>query len=278
VKRAAATKHAAPVTDVALYDGLFERWMGRLAADLPMILEIAKGARGPILELGVGAGRVAVELARRGHRVTGVDDSKPMLAALERRLAAETPAVRARVTALRQDLRRLKVPRGRFRLALLPFNTFCHFETIAEQDRVLAGAARAVGRGGWLWLSVFRVDPTRPTGVLRAEPSPLSGEAPGLPGSRTEVFFQQSFDRAAQVTEARFWLDTVAPDGLVRRQTTQLRLRWFERFELERALATNGFTVRRLWGDFDGSDFDDASPQIILLAQRTGAPGRAARG
>lgn len=272
MKRAAAARptvpRPAPVADVALYDGLFERWMGKLAADLPMILEVAKGAKGPVLELGVGAGRVAIELARRGHRVTGVDDSKAMLASLQRRLATETPAVRARVTVLRQDLRRLKLPRGKFRLALLPFNTFCHFETIADQDRVLAGAAHAVARGGWLWLSVFRVDPTRPTGVLRAEPSPLSGEAPGLPGSRTEVFFQQTFERATQVTEARVWLDTVAPDGLVRRETTQLHLRWFERYELERALATHGFVVRRLWGDFDGSDFGDTSPQIILLAQR----------
>ncbi len=272
MKRAAATRRTAPrpapVADVALYDGLFERWMGKLAADLPMILEVAKGARGHVLELGVGAGRVAIELARRGHLVTGVDDSRPMLAALARRLAAETPAVRARVTAVRQDLRRLKLPRGKFRLALLPFNTFCHFESIADQDRVLAGAARAVARGGWLWLSVFRADPARPTGVLRAEPTPLTGEAPGLPGSRTEVFFQQTFERAAQLTEARFWLDTVAPDGLVRRQTTQLRLRWFERYELERALAAHGFVVRRLWGDFDGADFADASPQIILLAQR----------
>jgi len=272
VKASAAAKRAAPVTDVALYDGLFERWMGKLAADLPMILEVAKQAKGPIVELGVGPGRIAIALARRGHRVTGVDDSKAMLAALARCLAAETPAVRARVTALRMDLRRLKLPGGRFRLALLPFNTFCHFESIADQDRVLAGAARALVRGGWLWLSVFRLDPARATGVVRAEPSPLSGEAPGLPGSRTEVFFQQAIESAAQVTEARFWLDTVAPDGLVRRQTTHLRLRWFERFELERALVASGFTVRRVWGDFDGADFDDRSPQIIMLAQRTGPP------
>ena len=268
MKRAAAPQHPAPVTDVALYDGLFERWMGKLAADLPMILEVAKGAKGPILELGVGAGRVAIELAGRGHRVTGVDDSKAMLGALARRLAAETPAVRARVTVVRQDLRRLRLPRGRFRLALLPFNTLCHFTSIAEQDKVLAGAARVLARGGWLWLSVFRADLARATGVVRAEPAPLAGEAPGLPGSRTEVFFQQTFERALQVTEVRFWLDTVAPDGLVRRQTMQLRLRWFERYELERALAAHGFVVRRLWGDFDGSDFDDHSPQLIVLAQR----------
>lgn len=262
-----------PVGDVALYDGLFERWMGRLAADLPMILEVAKGAKGPILEMGVGAGRVAIELARRGHVVTGVDDSKAMLAALARRLAAETPAVRSRVTALRQDLRRMRVPRGKFRLALLPFNTFCHFESIADQDRVLASASHALARGGWLWLSVFHADLARPAGVLRAEPAPLPGEAPGLPGSRTEAFFQQTFDRAAQVTEARFWLDTVAPDGIVRRESTTLRLRWFGRPELERALAKAGFAVLRTWGDFDGSDFGDGSPQIVVLARKVRAPG-----
>ncbi len=257
-----------PVADVALYDGLFVRWMGKLAADLPMILEVAKGARGPVLELGVGAGRVAVPLARAGHRVTGVDDSKAMLQALAARLAGERPAVRARVTALRQDLRRLRVPKARFRLALLPFNTFCHFESLADQDKVIAGAARALARGGWLWLSVFRFDPTRPAGVVRAEPEPLSGEDPAIPGARTEVFFQQTFERSAQVTEARFWLDTVAPDGVVRRQSTQLRLRWFERFELERLLGAHGFAVAEVWGDCDGSAFDDASPQVIVLARK----------
>jgi SAM-dependent methyltransferase len=257
-----------PVADVALYDGLFVRWMGKLAADLPMILEIAKQAKGPVVELGVGAGRVAVPLARAGHRVTGVDDSKAMLAALATRLEGERPLVRARVTALRQDLRRLKLPKARYRLALLPFNTFCHFESLADQDKVMAGAARSLVRGGWLWMSTFRFDPSRPTGVVRAEPSPLSGEDPAIPGSRTEVFFQQTFERAAQVTEARFWLDTVAPDGVVRRQSTQLRLRWFERFELERLLAAHGFAVRQVWGDFDGSAFDDASPQVIVLAQK----------
>lgn len=265
---APAPPRGAPVADVALYDGLFVRWMGKLAADLPMILEVAKQAKGPILELGVGAGRVAVPLARKGHAVTGVDDSRAMLGALAASLAGETAAVRGRVTALCQDLRRLRVPKGRFRLALLPFNTFCHFETLADQDRVMAGAARALRRGGWLWMSVFRFDPARATGVVRAEPAPLSGEDPAHPGSRTEVFFQQTFERAAQVTEARFWLDTVAPDGLVRRQSMQLRLRWFERFELERLLAAHGFEVRHVWGDFDGSAFEDTSPQIVVLARK----------
>ena len=48
-------KHA---RDIELYDGLFVRWMAKLEADLPMILEIAKQTGGPILELACGSGRL----------------------------------------------------------------------------------------------------------------------------------------------------------------------------------------------------------------------------
>jgi SAM-dependent methyltransferase len=264
------------VTDVELYDGLFERWMDKLEADLPMILEIAKLTGGPILELGVGAGRVALRLAREGHYVTGVDDAPAMLAACRERLDAERAPVRRRVTLLRGDLRRLRLPaRPKFRLALLPFNTLCHFETADEQDRVIANAARALGPGGHLWVSTFVFDSARLPGVVRAEPSPLAGESPGLPGSRTEAFFQQSFDRAAQVTTARYWLDTVGTDGLLRRASMQLRLRWFYRFELERLLRAHGLEPVATFGDFDGSEFVDGCPQLIVLARKGRPPRRA---
>ncbi|MEP7028350.1 MAG: class I SAM-dependent methyltransferase [Candidatus Eisenbacteria bacterium] len=267
-----------PVQDVALYDGLFERWMGKLEADLPMILEIARLTGGPILELGVGAGRVALRLAREGHAVTGVDNAAALLAAAAARLAGEGRAVRGRVTLVRGDLRRLRLPaRPRYRLALLPFNTLMHFESLADQDKVIAGAARALGPGGHLWISLFHADPTRPAGVVRAEPSPLEGEAPGLPGSRTEAFFQQRFDRAEQVTTARYWLDTVAPDGVVRRESLELRLRWFHRFELERLLLAHGLHPVATFGDFDGSEFVDGCPQLIVLARKGRPPAGAGR-
>jgi SAM-dependent methyltransferase len=263
------------VRDVALYDGLFVRWMAKLEADLPMILEIAKQTGGPILELGVGAGRVALRLAREGHTVVGVDNAPAMLDACRTSLAAERAPVRRRVTLVRGDLRRLRLPgRTKFRLALLPFNTLCHFETLDDQDRVIANAARALGPGGHLWLSTFVFDFARAMGVVRAEPSPLAGEAPGMPGSRTEAFFQQTADRAAQVTTARYWLDTVGADGMVRRESLTLRLRWFHRFEVERLLAAHGLTPVATFGDFDGSAYEDGSPQLIVLARKGALPRR----
>jgi SAM-dependent methyltransferase len=55
---------------------------GSYAADLPLWEELADRARGPILDLGCGVGRVALHLSRRGHRVTGLDLEPSYLAAL----------------------------------------------------------------------------------------------------------------------------------------------------------------------------------------------------
>ena len=63
---------------------------GRYAADLPLWRELAGAAGGPVLEIGAGTGRVALDLARRGHAVTAVE-LEPELADELRRRAGELP-------------------------------------------------------------------------------------------------------------------------------------------------------------------------------------------
>src|SRR5207253_3406696 len=55
---------------------------GSYDADLPLWEELAEGCDGPVLELGCGTGRVSLHLARRGHRVVGLDREPVLLAAL----------------------------------------------------------------------------------------------------------------------------------------------------------------------------------------------------
>ncbi len=55
---------------------------GSYEADLPLWEELAERCGGPVLELGCGTGRVALHLARRGHRVIGLDRDPELLAAL----------------------------------------------------------------------------------------------------------------------------------------------------------------------------------------------------
>src|SRR4051812_23513965 len=58
---------------------------GSYGADLPLWEELAQRCGGPVLELGCGTGRVTLHLARRGHRVVGLDRDPDLLAALQQR-------------------------------------------------------------------------------------------------------------------------------------------------------------------------------------------------
>ena len=68
---------------------------GGYAADLALWEELADAARGPILELGCGTGRVALHLARAGHEVAGIDTDRALVAELNTRAEEERLSARA---------------------------------------------------------------------------------------------------------------------------------------------------------------------------------------
>jgi SAM-dependent methyltransferase len=85
------------------------------AADLPLWRELADEAGGPILDLGAGTGRVALDLASRGHDVTALDSEPELL----RVLAARAREQRLRVRTEVADARSFALDRG-FALAIAP--------------------------------------------------------------------------------------------------------------------------------------------------------------
>ena len=86
---------------------------GRYEADLPLWRELAAAADGPILEIGAGTGRIALDLARRGHRVVAAE-IEPELAAELRMRAAGLP-----IDVVCADITQ-KPPPGPFALVIAP--------------------------------------------------------------------------------------------------------------------------------------------------------------
>ena len=89
------------------------------AADLPVWRELAAERSGPLLDVGCGTGRVALDLAGRGHEVTALDSD----AELVRELSARARDRDLRVDAVTADARSFALGR-RFALAIAPMQVF----------------------------------------------------------------------------------------------------------------------------------------------------------
>ena len=104
------------------------------AVDLPLWRELAAASEGPLLDVGAGTGRVALDLARRGHAVTAIDSEAELVHALRR----PRPCRGSPSRALAADARSLTG--GPFRLALLPMQVV----------QLLGGTGRPGGDAGAL--------------------------------------------------------------------------------------------------------------------------------
>jgi len=122
--------------------------------DLDYWLDLAEEHGDPLLELGCGTGRVLLNLARRGHAITGLDNSPEMLARLQAKLAAASGQHLAAAPQIVQaSLDDFELPQ-RFRLALMPFNTFMHLLTTEAQIAALQRIRRHLAPGGALALDI----------------------------------------------------------------------------------------------------------------------------
>jgi SAM-dependent methyltransferase len=134
------------VTEAAL-DGLDVLWhqveCGSYTADLPLWRELAGEAKGPLLDLGAGTGRVALDLAAHGHEVTAVDTQPGLLDELAGRARARGLAVEV----LTADVRSLAL-RREYALAVAPMQLVQLLVGPAGRAALLAGVRRSLRPGG----------------------------------------------------------------------------------------------------------------------------------
>ena len=87
---------------------------------------------GTALEIGVGTARIALELARAGVKVYGIDNSDEMLKIARSKCAAEPDSVQKRIVLENQDMRDFHLPRT-FPLIYVPSSGFSHCITTEDQ-------------------------------------------------------------------------------------------------------------------------------------------------
>ncbi|MDQ2643962.1 MAG: class I SAM-dependent methyltransferase [Myxococcota bacterium] len=229
--------------------------------DIDYYVRAARDANGPVLEYGVGNGRIALHVARAGVEIAGVDLSRPMLADFEQKLEREPPSVRRRVTLHHGDMRELALER-RFALVTVPFNAFLHLYTRRDVEAFLARVRAHLLPTGTL---LFDFSIPSPADLMRDPELRFPSNPLRDPETGEEVAYAERFeyDPLRQLLLVR--IELTAPDGSLR--TMPLTHRQFFPREMEALLHYNGFEQIFFTADFTDLPLDRHVDSIVVRAR-----------
>jgi SAM-dependent methyltransferase len=237
--------------------------------DVELILRLIEG-RGPlnILEPFCGTGRILIPLADEGHRLTGIDQSRGMIAQASKKIAALPEYVQVLISLKEADVLGPAWPAG-FDLVVLGGNCFYELATPEEQEEVIARAAAALMPGG----SVY-IDNDHMEGDLE-----LSWQEPGVKSSFPNAVYEDG--RRVNSTIETVWFDVkkrlarfhrvtrlTYPDGGVEQAEAYQQKHPVSAGEVRAWLEKHGFQIEQQLGDRQGNPYQDDSPRAIFLAAR----------
>ena len=217
----------------------YDDWSAHMTEDVPFYVELARQAEGPLVELAVGNGRVAISVAREtGRPVVGIDSSPAML-----RQARERAAEAGVALDLREgDMRDLELDEPAA-LIYCPFRALLHLPTWADRRLTFERVATALQPGGRFAWNAFAFDHQL---AVRLDRQHLDEPVPhtlryAVGDNRVDITLDDGESSSLWWATKNEWLGLVDVGGL----------------ELE-----------ALYGGFDRRPLDDESREYVFVARR----------
>jgi SAM-dependent methyltransferase len=228
---------------VSAYDpfaAVYDDWSRHVTEDVPWYVELAREADGPVVELAVGNGRVAVPVAAAlGRSIVGIDGSAAMLEGARERAAAAGVELELR----QGDMRELDLDQPAA-LVYCPARSLLHLPTWADKRRVferVAASLRPGGRFAWNAFVFSHHVAARNDGVHEVQ------------NGVGHVVHHHPHDNR---------LDLVLDAG------ASVSLWWATRSEWEGLLDVAGLEVEALYGGFAREPFGEGSTEFVWVARK----------
>lgn len=224
-----------------------------------------------IFEPFCGTGRIAIPLARDGHRLTALDESEGMLSRLRQKLEIEPESVRDRLRIMTSPAFATQWPEQQD-IVILGGNCFYELSSSDEQRALIYRAASALCQGGYVYIDnddhqSRKLSPSwrRPPGKpVQAFPTGTCQDGTGLEGSTDTAWY----DIQGRFVHYVRRLKVINPNGEVFHTQWQETCRPVVMDEVLAWVREAGFTVTDTFGDRQGRSFGPESPRCIVWAQR----------
>jgi ubiquinone/menaquinone biosynthesis C-methylase UbiE len=217
----------------------YEEWSAPMTADVPFYVGLAREADGPLVELAVGNGRVAIPVAQAtGRRVTGIDSSPAMLEQARARAANAGVELDLHLGDMRDFT--VEEPAA---LVYCPFRALLHLPTWSDRRRTFERVAASLlpgGRFAWNAFAFHHHIATRLDGAHMDEPVPHT------------VRYAVGDNR----------IDLTLDNGAVS------SIWWATKNEWLGLIDVSGLELEALYGGFAGEPFDEQSGEYVFVATR----------
>jgi SAM-dependent methyltransferase len=217
----------------------YAEWSADMTADVAFYVALAREADGPLVELAVGDGRVAIPVARATDRpVLGVDTSPAMLARARARAAEAGVTLDLR----RGDMRDLALDEPAA-LIYCPYRALLHLPTWADRRRTFERVAAALRPGGRFAWNAFAFDhhvAARADGAHRETPAPHTLRY-AVGDNRIDIALDGGGTSSLWWATKNEWLGLIDVAGL---------------------------DLEALYGGFAGEAFTDDSREYVFVARR----------
>jgi SAM-dependent methyltransferase len=226
------------VTEYDAWAPVYDAWSAHMTEDVAHYVSLAREAAGPIVELAVGSGRVAIEVAREtGKPVVGIDSSQAMLEIARER--AEGLPLELRLADMRDF--ELDEPAD---LIYIPFRSLLHLQGWHDKRRVFERVAASLRPGGRFAFNAFAFSHTAA--------ARLDGTTQDQNGVVHSLRYVPSDNR----------IDITRDDG------AKISLWWATKSEWDGLIDVAGLEVEALYGGFEREPLTEESMELVYLTRK----------
>lgn len=255
----------------------YDRWAERYdvfydaapEGELEFYLNAIDKYGGPVLEIGVGTGRIAIPAAEKGHCITGVDLHLPMLKKARQKLARSSVAESGGSLKLIQaDMTTLDLGDRKFATVIMPSNTLALALDGRLQSATIRRATAHMADDGVLAFNVFYPSPdmifddSEDEFLLGIVDRPADGLRHVLTGINR-------FDNRNQINYCTQIIETVSlDDGITKeREELAVEMRYLHHHQVMKMLCSAGLDAVQVYGGFDGSTLSEESEDMVYVCR-----------